>query len=137
MVTKKIGTMIIEESDVFTSNYDENTKIASLVWKDNPTMEEYQQGFNSVLEVHKKSPIPFFYSDIRGQGVTSPDKRKWFENVALPQAIEGGLKKAAVVTNANPFKKYYLNVVLSASKKFNLPFKICSSSEEAEQWLLS
>lgn len=129
--------MIIKETEVFTSKYDEETKIASLVWKDNPTMEEYQEGFNSILAVHKKNPIPAFYSDIREQGVTSPEKRKWFECVALPEAINGGLIKAAVVTNANPFKKYYLNVILSASNKFNLPFKICSTPEEAEEWLTS
>jgi hypothetical protein len=77
-----------------------------------------------------------FMSDIRNQGVVSPESRKWFEKEMVPAAMENGLKRAAVISGSNAFKMYYINLILSSVNKFNLPFKIFNDEEKAVDFLM-
>lgn len=72
-----------------------------------------------------------FLSDTRDQGIVNPENRKWFEKEMVPTAIKAGLKRVAVITNGNAFKRYYLIMILSAVNKLNVPFRIFSEEQEA------
>jgi len=111
-------------------------KIGKILWKKKPDMEEYKLPFIKLLDFGKTTPIDSFLSDIRNQGVISPDHRKWFEHEALPQAVnECKLKRAGVIFDGNIFKQYYLNMVLSVTNKFKLPLKTFNSEEKAFDWI--
>lgn len=101
------------------------------------TSEKYREAFLFLLDNQKIYGLKRFLSDVRDQGIISPDDRKWFENVALPKSIELGLKAAAVIFIGNVFKKYYLNVIIQATNKFNLPVKLFIDQESAEDWLIT
>lgn len=128
---------IILDTDYAEISYDRELKIGMIVWKRKTTTEEYQYAFITVLEYAKKFPADNFLSDIRNQSVVSPENRKWFEEEMLPNAIEAGLKRVAVVFDGNVFKKYYLNMILKVTNKFKLPMKTFNSEEEAIEWFKS
>jgi hypothetical protein len=102
-----------------------------------PDNSEYQNAFEVMIEYSKKHTIDNFLSDIRNQGVVSPENRKWFESVMIPKAIDNGLKRAAVVFDGNVFKKYYVNMILQVINKFGIPMKLFSTEEDAVKWFQS
>lgn len=53
----------------------------------------------------------------------------------LPAAIKEGLICASSIFDGNVFKKYYMNMIISASGKFGLPLKLASNEAEAIDWL--
>jgi hypothetical protein len=129
--------MILKEAHYATISYSDEKKIGVIKWTGKCTSEEYREAFLYLLEQQKKFGLIRFLSDVRDQGVISPEDRKWFENVAIPKSIELGLKAAAVIFVGNVFKKYYLNVIIQATNKFGLPVKLFTDIESAEDWLLT
>jgi hypothetical protein len=116
--------MIVLDTVYAEVSFDKAKSLGMIKWKRKCTSEEYQNAFTSLLDIQKENNITRYISDIRNQAVISPVDRKWFETVALPRAIEQGLKAAAVVFDGNAFKKYYINVILASTNKFGLPMKV-------------
>lgn len=117
--------------------YDSERYIGKIIWTGSPKQEEYRQPFEVLLDwANKGNKVSRFLSDTRNQGVVSPDNRKWFENEMIPAAINAGCKRSAAITGGNVFKRYYLNMILSAVNKFNMPFKIFSDEESAIEFLM-
>lgn len=134
---------IITESEILlttkyaTAFYNHSRQLMGIEWKGSCTKEEYQQLFEVLLNNARNKPTRLFYSDLRKQGVIAVESRKHFEEYVTPESIKLGLKKTGVVTDSNVFKRYYLNLLIKASNKFGNPIKICSSPEEAMEFLLS
>jgi hypothetical protein len=98
---------------------------------------QYRETFEVALQHSLDgNPVKRFYTDTRTQGVVGPENRKWFEKEMLPRAIESGLERAGTISEANIFKRYYLNMLLKPINKFNLPFKLCGSEEDAIAFLM-
>lgn len=117
--------------------YDKERHIGKIIWSGNPTVDQYKKPFGVLLDwAAKGNPVPRFLSDTRNQGVVSPENRKWFEKEMIPAAIAAGLRRSAAITGGNVFKRYYLNMILSAVNKFNMPFKIFSDEESAVKFLM-
>lgn len=128
---------ILKEYPFALISYDEEQSMGMIEWKGKCSSEEYRSTFLYLLEYQKKLGLIRYMSDIREQAVISPEDRKWFENEALPKAIEQGLKAAAVVFSGNVFKKYYVNVILQSTNRFGLPMKMFDTPEPAISWLLT
>lgn len=129
--------MILKEAPYAVISMNPDKSIGAIVWKGSCTTQQYRETFLFLLEEQKKTGLVRFVSDIREQSIISPEDRKWFETVAMPKAVEQGLKAAAVVFNGNIFKKYYVNVILQATNKFGLPVKVFSEYQPAEDWLVT
>ena len=82
-----------------------------------------------------KKPIDNYISDIREQGIISPDFRKWLQETALPEAVNAGVKRVIGLANVNIFKQYYINNVFQSVKKIGIPFKMFSTVEDAKEWI--
>lgn len=128
---------IILDNNYAQVSYDPSLKMGMVAWKQKASNTEYQHAFHVLLEHIKKNPMVNFLSDIRYQGVVSPENRKWFESVIIPQAIELGVKHGAVVFDGNVFKKHYLNMILLAVNKYGIPMKLFNTEEEAIKWFQS
>lgn len=115
--------------------YEPDNQLGAILWKAPCTTEQYREAFVALINQQYKTKISLFLSDVRKQGVVAPDNRKWFEIEALPKAVRNGLKAAAVIVSANPFKKYYLNVIIKTINKFNIPLKLFSKEDDARKWL--
>ncbi|ADR21639.1 hypothetical protein MATR_07290 [Marivirga tractuosa] len=118
-------------------NYSPEMQLAWIKWKGNVSVEQYRNAFETIYKYAVAGNlVKRFYSDTREQGVVGPENRKWFEKEMLPKAIDQGLEKAGVVSDANVFKRYYLNMILKSVNKFNMPFKICGSDEDVIAFLM-
>ena len=128
---------ILLEKPYVSVLYDRENYIGKVVWHGNPTKEQYKEAFLTLLNFARNgNKVTRFLSDTRNQGVINPENRKWFEKEMVPQAIEAGLTRAAVISSGNAFKLYYLNMILGAVNKFNMPFKIFTTEEKAIAFLL-
>ncbi|HPD95582.1 MAG: hypothetical protein H6537_07520 [Bacteroidales bacterium] len=134
----------MDDIEVYASEYANvtyNSKSKSIIvkWHGNVSSKEYIRAIETALDYQKKYEVPIhnYISDIRGQGIVSPESRKWFEKNAIPRAVSQGLLRAGVVLEGNFFKKYYLNMILQVSKAYKLPLKFFNSFEEAIDWASS
>ncbi|MEO7991454.1 MAG: STAS/SEC14 domain-containing protein [Chryseolinea sp.] len=127
----------IFESPSAVVYYVADKTLGKIVWRGSLTPEEYKKPFLALIDLAKKgTSVTRFMSDIRNQGVVSPESRKWFEKEMVPAAIANGLKRAAVISGSNAFKTYYINLILRSVNKFNLPFKIFNDEEKAIDFLM-
>jgi len=115
--------------------YDPEKLIVKIYWKGKQNSEQYRNTLQKAIDLMLEHKVKYYLSDIRQQRIVSPEDRKWFQEVAMPSAIKNGLERAVVIFAGNVFKKYYLNNIFNASKKFGLPLKFFYSEEEAEEWL--
>jgi len=128
---------IIADYEYAEISYDSELLMGRIVWKRKTNDQEYRSSFGKLLEYSAKHPVENFLSDIRQQGVVSPENRKWFETEMLPKAIKSGLKRAGSVFDGNVFKKYYMNMIIKVSNKFGMPLKLFNSEEDAIAWFKS
>ena len=128
---------VIYDYDYAQILYDPELKLGFVVWKHKPSNTEYQNAFELMIDYSEKHPVENFISDIRNQGVVSPENRKWFESIMIPKAIDHGLKRAAVIFDGNVFKKYYINMIIQVINKFGIPLKLFGTEEDAVKWFQS
>ena len=127
---------VLLEKDFAVVSVMTDKKLGMIQWKGKASFDGYKEAFESILgyaEVNHN--IDYYISDIRNQAIVSPEMRKWFQEVALPRAVAGGLKRAAVIMDGNAFKKYYMNMILQMTNKFGLPLKLVSDFDEAYDFL--
>ncbi len=136
-LTAEYTKQTLRENDAADIVYIPELELLQIIWKGKINSEQYQETFLAALKFAENRATSRFMSDIRQQVIIGPRDRSWFEEVALPGAIERGLKKGAVVFDGNIFKEYYLNHILVRTKKFNLPLKFFRTQEEAIEWLTS
>ena len=110
--------------------------IISVVWKSGDfTTSEFNELYTQTLKYGETVDPIGFYTDLRNQRVMSPNERSWFQDNAVPRAVELGMKYVAVVFTGNIFKRYYLNNIMNTVSKFGVPMKFFSKPEEAKAWL--
>jgi hypothetical protein len=122
----------IEEKYV-KAYYSEALQIVAIVWDGMFTKDQYIDLFERLLSFAQDNKVKGFYSDIRKQGVVSIDARKHFEKNISPRGAKLGIQKTGVVSDASPFKKYYLNTLIKMTGR---PTKICSKPEDALKYIL-
>ncbi len=131
----KTETLLDKEYALVT--YFPEQEMARIKWKGNVNVDQYRNAFMTVYDYAiAGNLVKRFYSDTREQGVVGPENRKWFEKEMLPKAIDAGMERAGTISDANIFKRYYLNMILKSINKFNLPFKLCGSEEEVVEFLM-
>lgn len=128
---------IIQDSEYAEISYDSDLYLGKIVWKKKTTATEYQYAIMTLLAYAKINRIDNFLSDIRKQAAVSPENRAWFETELLPDAINAGLKRIAVVFDGNVLKKHYLNMILKITNKLKLPMKTFLSEQEAISWFIA
>lgn len=128
---------MIFESSCAKVYFVPDIKLGKIIWNGTVTPADYQRPFLALLDLKKKgTEVHRFMSDIRNQGVVSPESRRWFEKEMVPAAVDNGLRRAAVVSGSNAFKTYYINLILGTVNKFGLPFKIFNNEEKAMAFLM-
>jgi len=133
-----ITDFLKEENVLFSESfatmyYSRELKLAGVVWHGSFKAEDYIGLFNHLIDEMKGKPLVGFYSDIRQQGVVPVAARKEFERTFSPKGKEMGIDKTGVVTDASPFKKYYLNTIIKITGR---PVKLTSNPEEALHFVL-
>lgn len=142
MENLKSDIPIYKNSTILANKYSDilyypEIKTMHLVWKQPATSSQYRQTFLKTLEMVKTYPTIGFISDITRQGLIAPEDRTWFEECVLPDTIESGIKKIAVVFDRNIIKKYYLNFLMNSFKRNDIPMKLFTTMEKATHWIIS
>jgi hypothetical protein len=114
--------------------YNEEKFYLLVIWKPKMNDENYKEVFNYCIEYAQSHRVDNYVSDIREQKLITPETRKWFEEDALPRAVETGLQRGAIIFAGNVFKKYYANNILTRTKNFALPLKFFTSFDDAYKW---
>lgn len=142
MVTVNEKEVINYQAEQFVDNeyvvayFYPEIKLMHYIWRKNCVGQEYRDNFQKALDFASENDANYFISDIRKQGVIGPEDRKWFESVAIPGAIERGLKKAAVIFDGNAFKMYYLNLLLKVFANRSIPMKLFKDTQSAIDWVI-
>ncbi len=127
---------LIAEYECSKVYYNPELKLAKIIWDGSPGTLEYKKPFQKLLNHAETHKIENFLSDITKQGIISIENRKWFERQAVPEAKAAGLKRTAIVTSDNPFKKHYISMLLIVVNTFNMPVRVFNNQEKAEKWLV-
>lgn len=125
----------IFEEEYVTVFYDQEKHITKMIWHGNPILKKYKAPFYAILDSVEQYPISKFYSDTRLQGMISTENRKWFLNEMLPTGVEKGLQRVAIVTDANVFKRYYINSIINSINKFGIKMKLYNQESDAIAFL--
>ena len=100
--------------------------------------ENYRKTFETLINyINDGHDFVNYISDLTNQPIIPPTDRKWFQSYVLIEAEKVGLKRGAVVISGNPFKKYYMNLIIRASGKYNINIKLFSDMEVAQKWVVS
>ncbi|HAN18107.1 MAG: hypothetical protein A2X13_04040 [Bacteroidetes bacterium GWC2_33_15] len=119
-----------EKANLF---YNEDTNSIELIWKKNQDSETYKLMFTKAVEFMKTYKTTGFLSDIRKEGVVGTESTKWMQQEIIPKAISFGLKKIAVVMEADIFKEFYVKNLKKVTDKETI--KYFDSEESARGWL--
>lgn len=128
---------ILLNKDYAKVSYHADQKLGRIEWKREPISSEYKTAYLTLLNFASSEEMRYLLSDIRDQGSGLPNERKWFEQELLPAVNKTGLKKAAVIYDGTFAKKYYINLIIAAGKKFGLSIKLFENEENAVSWLVS
>ena len=126
---------VLIESEKATLGFNKETNAIELIWKSIHDETTYKHMFTKGIEYLKEYKATCWLSDIRKEGVVSPTNSKWLQQEVIPEAMKNGLKKIAVVMDADIFKKFYVqNIEKSVENKQNQMMKYFDSVELANAW---
>lgn len=128
---------IIYEDDYVTVYYWTDKKIIENKWKKQTILneEEYHKPFIKASEFAGKNDVYYFISDVRLEGVVPFKEKKWLKEFIIPEAIEKNVKAAAIISNYNIFKTYYINAIIKLGNNMGFPIKVFNKYSKALNWI--
>ena len=133
--------LLLYDREFYAIFFTEKYQCIEIHWKNGlVASDDYRQAFieayNYFVENKEEKNIKYFLSDIRQQGVISPEDRKWFQQEMVPKVDAEGLRRAAVVFgNKDPFKRYYINTIMRwVNRNYTMKMKAFKSEEDAYKW---
>jgi len=128
---------LIFENEYFKLGHQTELLTVFLKWKSfqSISFDNYKLPFETSHKFQLCQTVDNLLVDSRMSGVVPPNYRIWLQEFAIPLAANQGLKRAAVVTVTNVFKRYYFNKIMNTTDKFGVPFKIYGTTEEAVAWI--
>ncbi|WP_027002728.1 hypothetical protein [Hugenholtzia roseola] len=108
-----------------------------LTWRKQANHQEYRQILSKVLDYMQERRVNLFISNMQKAGVVSIENQTWFREQAVPQAVELGLKRVAIVLSEDVFNRFYLTQAVQklAQQGLNLEFHYFKSIAPIESWL--
>lgn len=126
------NNQVLLEDKYVTVTYEEEQRLGMIIWHGSPTFEAYKNAFQSLIDHGRTVKL---VTDTREQGIIGPEMRKWFEKVAVPEAVKAGLKRVAAITDSNVFKRYYLNLLFTTINNSGMAIKLVSDEKSAVEFL--
>ena len=120
--------------------YDAFSNAAGIIWKREVSSEEYREMFIKNLEIFRSYKTPFWISDMRNVGPVSAEDQQWLIESIIPEAMEYGLKKIAMVIkpeNIDERQKVYMEKLLQIFKANGVESSFFIDMEKGRNWLLN
>ncbi len=113
----------------------EDANCVKMVWKKFARGKEFREGLNKGLELIIKKKSDRWLADLRKMQVLSLEDQQWSNEVWFPRAIEGGIRKMAIVKPASALAKMGVKNIMNKVGSIELKTAYYDNEKEALSWL--
>lgn len=111
-------------------------KLVHLIWKGDAAGPTFRAPVEKLIEAAREFKLVYFLSDTRCMGPILFHDTEWTERVALPQLIQAGLRRSAVLTSRNVLNNIAVdNMVASIPREAPYTVAYFDETEKALHWL--
>lgn len=110
-------------------------KLVYLTWKGNAAGPTFRAPVLKLIEAAREYKLLYFLSDTRRMGAILYHDTEWTEREALPQIIQAGLRRSAVLTSRNVLNNIAVdNMVASIPREAPYTVAYFDEPDQALQW---
>lgn len=128
----EVEGQVIFEQEFGYMFYNARTNCVGIVWKRQPSSQEYHLMFDKAIEMVRLYHTPYWISDTRNQGKVAPEDQVWMVSTMLPEAVKNGLTKIAMIYEEAQSNEDYRNRVREAFAKLNTEIQFFTDLKKAE-----
>lgn len=129
----EVEGQIIYEQEFGYMFYNARTNCVGIVWKRQPSSQEYHLMFERALEMVRLYHTPYWISDTRNQGKVSAEDQIWMVSTMLPEAVKNGLTKIAMIYEKAQSNEDYRVRIQEAFAKLDTEVRFFTDLKKAEE----
>lgn len=133
--TTDIDGQVILNNDFCTLFYNAKINALGIIWKTQPTSEQYRKIFNKSHEMMMLYHTSYWLADMRLQGIIDPVDQQWLFREIIPSAVRHGLKKVLCIRNPEQSNETYRVKLKETSTALGIDTLYFDSLEQAETWI--
>jgi len=137
MPIPKAGDEVYLEESYLTIRWRSIPQILYAEWKGFATSAEFRSALLTGVRAIRERHIVGYVSDARKAKVVLAEDEKWARQVWLPQAVDAGLKRMAIVTASAGLGKMAYDDAASAMDSHGLSMRTFDSVASATTWALT
>ncbi len=128
---------IIRDDGLVRIEVDPEHSLITSTWNGFVPSENYREALWQILTLVRVRHLNLWLSDTRSMGAILHGDEKWSIEVFMPQIIQFGLRRVAVVRGEDYFTHRATERMVDATAEV-APFKVelFADPDEAERWLL-
>ncbi|HXD81620.1 MAG TPA: hypothetical protein VNU27_08610 [Candidatus Acidoferrum sp.] len=137
MPVAKTGDEVYLDAAYLTIRWRSIPQILYAEWKGFATSTEFRSALLTGVRAIRERHIVGYVSDARRAKLVLADDEKWAREVWLPQAVDAGLKRMAIVTASVGFAKMAYDDAATAMDSHGLSMRTFDSVASATTWALT
>ena len=137
MPVAKTGDEVYLDAAYLTIRWRSIPQILYAEWKGFATSTEFRSALLTGVRAIRERHIVGYVSDARRAKLVLADDEKWAREVWLPQAVDAGLKRMAIVTASVGFAKMAYDDAATAMDSRGLSMRTFDSVASATTWALT
>lgn len=127
---------ILIDNETLSLTYLRSDRLIELQWKLKGNSEEFKNSFLVSADFAKKNKVEYFLSDIRNEGLVDIEDLRWLEHEILPQAVELGVKRIALVAEDNLYSNLYAETLKKKIERLPISVGLFKDLNSARAWVL-
>jgi hypothetical protein len=137
MSIAKTGDEVYLDAPYLSIRWRSIPQILFAEWKGFATSAEFRGALLTGVRAIRERHVVGYVSDARKARLVLPEDEKWGREVWLPQAVDAGLKRMAIVTASAGLGKMAYDDAASAMDNHGLSMRTFDSVESAMTWALT
>ena len=137
MAIAKTGDEVYLDAPYLTIRWRSIPQILYAEWKGFATSAEFRSALLTGVRAIRERHIIGYVSDARRAKLVLAEDEKWAREVWLPQAVDAGLKRMAIVTASVGFAKMAYDDAATAMNSHGLSMRTFDSVASATTWALT
>jgi signal transduction histidine kinase len=130
-----VGRQIFHENEAVNLYFDAHLNIVLIDWKRQPTSKEFREAFQSVVNSVQVYHSLGWIADITNQGEISVEDQNWLFHEVVPQLVQRGLGKVALVSEDNAIAIDRVQKFLQFASINEFKIKTFPTVSEAVLWM--
>ena len=127
---------ILYENEIVSLIYVRTDRLIELQWKLKSTSDEFKKSFLLAADFAKKNKVQFFLSDIRNEGLVDIEDIRWLEQVILPQAVDVGVQRIAIIAEESLYSNLYAETLKKKIERLPISVGLFTDVSSARSWVL-